>query len=91
MESVVNMKKFFRNDCLVNASGIAAFVLISLYLLLVWMVMRSGFFLLQLLAVLSLLYFLFSGFVGFVIAIVALIRKLVEVGKRKVTERDLDK
>ena len=71
------MKKFFRDSCVVNASGISAFILISIYLFIVWQLISSGSAIAQILAVAWVLWFVCSALIGFVIVLVDLIRRIV--------------
>ena len=71
------MKKFFRDTCIYNAGGLAAFLMVGIYLFIVWKLIMSGFLIAQILAVVWVVYFICSAIAGFVILIVEVIRRIL--------------
>ena len=77
------MKKFFRDSCIYNAGGIAAFAMVSIYLFIVWRLISSGSLIAQILAVAWVLYFVCSAIAGAVILLVDVIRRILAKVKNK--------
>ena len=75
------MKKFFCRNCIYNAGGLSAFVVVSLYLLIAWRLISSDFLVLQISGVLWVVYFVCSALIGGVIILIDFIRTLI--AKRK--------
>ena len=71
------MKKFFRSSCIHNADGLAAFILVGLYLFIVWQLIMSGSLLAQILAVLVVLYFVITALIGAGIIMSGLARAMI--------------
>lgn len=80
------MKKFFRHVCVCNASGIAAFILVCIFLFAAWQLISSGSLLVQILVAMCVLYFVCTAIVGFVIALGDWIRGIIAKKKSAPTE-----
>ena len=80
------MKKFFRHVCVCNAGGIAAFILVCIFLFVAWQLISSGSLLVQILVAMCVLYFVCTAIVGFVIALVDWICRIIAKKKSAPTD-----
>lgn len=77
------MKKFFRDTCINNAGGLAAFAMVGVYLFIIWQLIMSGSLFAQILAVFLVLCFMITALIGAVFCVIDVSRAMIAKKQKK--------